>query len=147
MRTLYIVRGLPGSGKSTYAHTLPVDVVYEADQYFMDGDEYKFDPRKLKDAHEWCLNVTNLALRQGRSVAVANTFTTVWEIQNYVKMVRLLDQEIGQNINIVIVTCTGDYGNVHGVPDASIERMRNRFASQLTLAAEFPDARLVVVGE
>ena len=58
MKKLYIVRGLPGSGKSTFAEALVGSdfLVCEADKYFMVDGEYKFDGSKLKDAHEWSRN-------------------------------------------------------------------------------------------
>ena len=53
-KVLYIVRGIPGSGKSTFAKTLGGQH-YEADMYFIDEEgNYKFDGTKIKDAHKWC---------------------------------------------------------------------------------------------
>ena len=54
-KVLFIVRGLPGSGKTTLAKSLG-SVHFEADMYFMEGNEYKFDITKIKKAHEWCQN-------------------------------------------------------------------------------------------
>ncbi len=48
-QTLTLVRGLPGSGKSTYAKTLNA-VLVEADQFFIDSnDTYQFDPALIKN--------------------------------------------------------------------------------------------------
>jgi predicted kinase len=72
--TLYLIRGLPGSGKSSLAHRL-TSAVCEADQYFMEGDDYRFDPRELPRAHASCLAKVRL-LMEGSigEIAVANTF-------------------------------------------------------------------------
>ena len=59
MKELFLLRGLPGSGKSTLAESLG-NMNIEADEYFMDGDEYKFDASKLKEAHAWCQNVVKV---------------------------------------------------------------------------------------
>jgi predicted kinase len=59
MKELFLLRGLPGSGKSTLAKSLG-GMQIEADKYFMDGDEYKFDPSKLKEAHAWCQNAVSV---------------------------------------------------------------------------------------
>ena len=53
MKQLILLRGLPGSGKSTFANLLG-GIHVEADQYFMQDGEYKFDASKLKQAHNWC---------------------------------------------------------------------------------------------
>ena len=51
-KILYIVRGVPGSGKSTFAEKLVGHdfLVCEADKYFIDKEtgEYKFDISKIK---------------------------------------------------------------------------------------------------
>lgn len=51
---LILVRGLPGSGKSTFAHAIWNNyAICEADQYFINKEtgEYVFDGSKIKDAH------------------------------------------------------------------------------------------------
>ena len=60
-KILYIARGLPSSGKSTFAKTLG-GTHFEADMFFMVDGEYKFDHTKLKEAHEWCRNGVNTAM-------------------------------------------------------------------------------------
>ena len=121
---LYIVGGLPGSGKSTYARTLVAPSAhFEADQYFMKGGKYVFDPSKLKDAHGDCLARTRKAMASGKHkvVAVSNTFTMKWEVQPYID----LGNELGWTVRVIRMT--GDYGSIHDVPKDSIERMRGRF--------------------
>lgn len=121
---LYIVRGLPGSGKSTYAKTLVhPSAHFEADQYFMKGGKYVFDPSKLKDAHADCLARTRKAMVDGKHkmVAVSNTFTMKWELQPYID----LANELGWTVRVIRMT--GDYGSIHDVPKDSIEKMRSRF--------------------
>lgn len=56
MNTLTIVRGLPGSGKTTLAKNLTKDngVYFESDMFFSQDGTYVFDAYKLKDAHAWC---------------------------------------------------------------------------------------------
>lgn len=75
-RNLYIVRGLPGSGKSTFAKSLG-GVNYEADMFFInENGEYNFDPSKLKDAHNWCRHKAMDSMKSGEPiVVVSNTFT------------------------------------------------------------------------
>lgn len=130
---LYIVRGLPGSGKTTLVRKMinQSDSHFEADMYFEQDGEYKFNPALLRDAHNWCQESTRKALEDGRNVFVANTFTTLWEMEPYVKMA----QELGCDVEII--TCTGNWGSVHGVPDNAIERMRQRFVNHETVLKNF----------
>ena len=46
-KVLYIVRGIPGSGKSTFAKSLG-GTHFEADMFFMKDGEYKFDMFKFE---------------------------------------------------------------------------------------------------
>ena len=58
MSTLILVRGLPGSGKTTLAIKLaaayPGAACLSADNYFTDAltGEYRFDSAQLEQAHE-----------------------------------------------------------------------------------------------
>jgi predicted kinase len=121
---LFVVRGLPGSGKSTYAKTLvQPSAHFEADQYFVRGGKYNFDPSKLKDAHADCLARTRKAMVEGKHkrVAVSNTFTMKWEVQPYIDLAK----ELGWTVKVIRMT--GNYGSIHDVPPEAIERMRGRF--------------------
>lgn len=115
MNHLYIIRGLPGSGKSTFAHKLGVKVV-ESDQFFENAGEYQFNPSKLPQAHEWCYNEVLWWLRN-TDVAVANTFSRIWEFQKYLNL---------PNPKTVL-TMEGSYVNLHGVPQENIEKMKDRW--------------------
>lgn len=117
---LYIYRGLPGSGKSTYARkNYDIDFLFESDDYFNIGDrfDYWFDPDRLHDAHLYCQWRTKQALDRGYNVAVANTFTQIWEMKPYLKM----------TTNFTVYRCTGNFKSVHNVPDDVIQKMKQRF--------------------
>ena len=121
MIKLFLIRGLPGSGKSTKAKMFKtlgiVDVVFEADDYFGFGENYNFNPILLGKAHQSCLDNTKEALEQDLNVAVANTFTTLKELQPYI--------DLGYKYKII--ECTGHYKSVHNVPETTIDRMRTRW--------------------
>ncbi len=125
MAHLTIIRGLPGSGKSTFAAKIAsplLAVVLEADQFFSrETGLYKYDKSKIKDAHKWCQDQTFGYLRDGYNVIVANTFTQRWEMQPYIDYC----VEVGHAFTVI--TCEGNYGNVHGVPEEAVERMRKRW--------------------
>jgi predicted kinase len=119
---LVLIRGLPGSGKTTMAtRDFPGYAHFEADQFFEYADGYKFDASKLADAHAWCQKTTQHVLSMGQSVVVSNTFTQYWEMRPYLDMAKYL------NVPVRILVATGNYTSVHGVPEAAIAAMRRRW--------------------
>ena len=118
---LYILRGLPGSGKSTLARRLAPNNHYEADAFMVDKyGRYSFDPTRLGEVHEKCLNAVREALTNGAEVvAVANTFVKRWEYQRYIDLATSL------GVEYEVVVCSGNYQNIHNVPQETILRMRS----------------------
>lgn len=126
-KTLYIVRGIPGSGKSTFAKSLG-GVHFEADMYFMENGEYKFDPSKLKLAHNWCAIQTQKSMVDEEPiVVVSNTFTQEWEMEIYFKLAK----ENNYKVFSLIVENRHGGVNEHGVPEDKLELMKNRFEVKL----------------
>ena len=132
-KILYIVRGIPGSGKSTFAKQLTSNI-FEADQYFMVYDDeysegvYKFDITKIKEAHADCQHNVKLAMLSSiNKIAVSNTFTQEWEMKPYFD----LANEFGYTVFTVIVENRHGGKNTHGVPDDKLEIMKNRFEIKL----------------
>ena len=128
-KILYIVRGLPSSGKSTFAKTLG-GIHYEADMYFIDPTtgEYKFDGSKIKNAHAWCLYrvKTDMAVSRDK-IVVSNTFTQEWEMEPYFELAK----EYGYKVFSVIIENRHGNTNEHNVPEDKIEQMKNRFNIKL----------------
>lgn len=123
--TLFIIRGPSGSGKSTLAEKLSDEYgcpYYEADQYFMKDGQYRFDPKLLPAAHNWCRNMVFQQLRVGDCI-VSNTFTKVWEMEPY------LTYTLNTDNIVVLIECSGNYKNVHGLSDEQVEKQRKRFDS------------------
>ena len=128
MKELFLLRGLPGSGKSTLAKMLVGDKDYchkEADMYFMGRDgNYNFNPSKLRDAHKWCQEEIEFAMRYEHSpVVVSNTFTQEWEMEEYYKLAEVY----GYRVHSLIVENRHGGVNKHGVPEEKIKQMKSRF--------------------
>lgn len=131
-KELFLLRGLPGSGKSTLAAQLGGSLV-EADRYFMQYGEYKFDASKLKEAHAWCrdqvrkwMEVDNAGYNVDR-IVVSNTFTQEWEMKPYYE----LAEKYGYRVHSIVVENRHGGKNIHNVPDEAIDRMRKRFEIKL----------------
>jgi len=116
---LVLVRGIPGSGKSTFAKSVyPTYEHLETDLYFMQDRGYVFEPAKLKQAHEWCQATTRKRLEDGECVVVSNTFIKMWELRPYLDMAK----ELG--VPVKVFHMKGEYGSVHNVPEEVIARMK-----------------------
>ena len=64
MKMLHIIRGIPGSGKSTMARKLAPNAAFEADAYMVDQQgNYAFDPSRLGEVHQKCYEVFTLYSR------------------------------------------------------------------------------------
>ena len=123
-KTLYLIRGLPGSGKSTLARVLVShnSQHWEADMFFINGNgDYKFNPKLLPKAHEWCQKQVERVMKCGLDVAVSNTFTRLEELFPY----RIMAEHYGYDVQII--ECHGEFGSIHDVPERTIRRMRERW--------------------
>ena len=131
-KELYLLRGLPGAGKTTMAKSFGA-VCFEADMYFMEGNEYKFNPTKLKYAHEWCRNQVEISMKSGdnvlgdKRIAVSNTFTQEWEMQSYYELAK----KYGYRVHSLIVENRHGGVNAHDVPQETLEKMKQRFEIKL----------------
>jgi predicted kinase len=132
MKTLYIVRGIPGSGKSTFAKSIG-GIHIEADQFFMENGKYNFDITKIKLAHKYCQNQTEAWMKtdgtqvNNDKIVVSNTFTQEWEMEPYFK----LAEKYGYRTFSLIVENRHGGVNEHDVPEDKLELMKNRFEVKL----------------
>jgi predicted kinase len=131
MRTLYLIRGLPGSGKSTFAKELVPDfLVCEADKFFMTENGYEFNPTKLTEAHSWCQKIVETYMMDSElypKIAVSNTFTRDWELNPYFDLAEKYDYRV---FSVIVENYHGN-DSIHNVSYDTIEKMRNRFEINL----------------
>ena len=124
-----ILRGLPGSGKSTYAKTLTGFTIVSADLFPDLYDEHwsiNFD--KIGDAHDWCYSQFVLSLAKGKSVCVDNTNISLFEISPYRMEARRAGAEISyRTFGEELPDKELAKRTLHGVPISSIKAMRKRW--------------------
>ena len=137
-RVLILIRGIPGSGKTTFAEWLmwrtnsggrplgitggePAQVC--ADRFMVNEEgEYEFNPTLLEVAHKACFAMAEQYLKDGRSpVIVHNTFTRDWEMQPYRELAECYKAEI------FVIEMSQQFENVHDVPEEVVNNMKERF--------------------
>lgn len=130
-KSLILLRGLPGAGKNTLAEAITdKENICCADDFFMDKGEYKFDATKLGAAHDYCQTKCRLRMAVGAPlIIVANTLTSEREMKPYEDLAR----QFGYMVHSVILENRHDGQNSHNVPEASLEKMRNRLSTNIKL--------------
>ena len=128
---MIIVRGVPGSGKSTYAKKLYDSLTssghkvkhFESDSFWINAyGEYNFNPMLLDTAHRTCFNNTFFALAGDADfVIVSNTFTREGDLMEYIDKARKL------GIHVTVYRMDNNFGSIHGVPEETMEKMRRNF--------------------
>ena len=132
---LILLRGIPGSGKTTLAKILlqirgtDEPEVLSADDFFEDENgEYHFDSLKIKEAHNHCQFRCSERMRQQKAkIIVANTFTQEWEMEIYFEMAK----RYNYRVHTLIVENRHGSENIHGVPIEKITQMKKRFEIKL----------------
>ena len=137
----YILRGLPGTGKSLLSQQLQVGwgcaKSFSTDDYFMVRGEYQFDPSKLGEYHQKNLNAADDYMKRFKDGVVSNsaiciidnTNTQHWEYEKYIQS--------AENNGFMVQIITIDWNakdiplyakrNSHGVPEEAIYRMAARW--------------------
>lgn len=133
-KTLLIVSGVSGSGKTSFAdylaHLHPDSVVCTADDYHMQDGEYKFDINNLGAAHEWCKQkafdamVKNVGL-----IIVGNTNTQPKEWKPYKDNA----EKHGYAVSGIVMQNLGGFENVHNVPEEVLNKQEMRLRENIKL--------------
>lgn len=123
-QTMILVRGIQGSGKSTFAESLKKFgfVHHENDKFFTDENGiYTFDLSKHQLAKDKTLDMVLEDLKLGKSVVVSNTFNSLKELNQY--------KELAENmgIDVKIVKMNLNFKSVHSVPEEIVEKARKTY--------------------
>jgi predicted kinase len=129
---LYLIRGLPGSGKSTFAEMLAANLLgrhYEADMFhYNEEGVYDWKPERVAKAHNWCQDKVRQNMEDlFMDIVVSNTFTTEKELKPYLE----LAAKHGYKVTTLVVENRHGNSSIHGVPEDTMAKMKNRFSVKL----------------
>tara|TARA_R100000750_G_scaffold56852_1_gene43566 strand:+ start:2423 stop:2944 length:522 start_codon:yes stop_codon:yes gene_type:complete len=134
-KTLILLRGLPGSGKTNFAELLsllsPEVFIIATDDRFMVNGKYKYDQSKLFDYHMQTQQDVHMAMSEDVSIIVVhNTFTNEKHMLDYTR----LAGEHEYNV-ITLVVEHRHYGvSEHDVPTKNYLRMFKELKSSILLS-------------
>lgn len=141
-KLIIILRGLPGSGKTTLSRLLLGQsrdgVVFSTDDYFRQQDGYwSYNVGQLGAAHEWNQKRAKQAMDQGRTpIIIDNTNTQAWEMKPYVEAAL----ENGYNVEFQEPNTWWKFDsgelekrNEHGVSREKITQMLERYDFQISI--------------
>ncbi|GAB9473660.1 hypothetical protein Gpo141_00010809 [Globisporangium polare] len=156
-----ILRGIPGSGKSTFGREIAAICevkggqtsavrceIISADRYFVGPRGYVFDVKSIGKAHDTCKQQFEDALRKNTTniIVVDNTHTQLWEYEHYVDRAR----SSGCRVQVLEMRCPDlttciqmARRNSHGVPVSKVIQMHLRWeldSSALAFAPQFEHA-------
>jgi hypothetical protein len=114
---LFVIRGLPGSGKTAIAHKLVVNVYTDTQGAGHGGSTAKLI----------CESNARLSLHSGRSCAVANPFLQGKDIHPYAEMAAKMDAQL-----IIVDLYDGGYSDEvlarrSGLSQETVARMRAEY--------------------
>lgn len=129
-KEVYILRAIPGAGKSTLADSLG-GVICCADDYFMDQNgNYNFIQEKIGNAHGYCKYRFKEALaNNAERIIVSNTNTEARDVAYY----RGLALEAGYIVYVLTVENWHNGKDIHNVPDDVKEKMKIKLTNSIKL--------------
>jgi uridine kinase len=131
-KTVIIVRGVSGVGKTTFANIVAEPkIVCTADDYFEQNGKYNFDPTKLGDAHRQSMSRFDQALINPsiKNIVVANTNVKPSDYRYYVDKAN----EAGVKVIYVVLEKRHDNPNVHNVGEDILKRQEDNLRKDLKL--------------
>lgn len=126
-RSMLIVRGMPGTGKSILGSTLEFKTtnttLRESDFFFGHGHRWKFREEDLGKSYAWCMQKCYATFKNKEKLIVANRFVRAKEIKGYVNL------GLSYDYQVIVVHTLGqpDWKSSKGIPAEKITKMAKDF--------------------
>ncbi len=130
---IILMRGLPGAGKTSWVQMngdIP-RIVCSADDFHMVDGVYRYDPKRISEAHDWCFKkyLHYAQLGEKGFLIVDNTNTTMVEIAPYARVASALKIPF----KIVYIYCdplVAHLRGTHGVPFSTMLKMHKALMNE-----------------
>ena len=131
MKSVIILKGVSGAGKSTVAQLFTDAVICCADDYYIGSDGvYRFVADEIGYAHQHCRKSFDLAIFSGvETIVIANTNTKPSDWAYYDEV----GKQNGYHIFHLVIENRHGNENIHSVPLQTLERQENAIRQNLKL--------------
>lgn len=139
---LQIIRGLPGSGKTTlalknFSHLMRI----ETDMYFSRGGKYVFTLDLNNRAVKWFNKTIEQFAKAQMDFVVTGVFAAHTE-----RLEKTIQSGLDNGYDVYVKTLRSDFGNVHKVPEAHLKAMRDCFVEEKELKAKYKGVSTIHFG-
>lgn len=120
---LQIIRGLPGSGKTSLAmRHWPRLLRLESDYFFEREGSYTYTDALNREACRWLLLTASRVMLAGFDFVVTGVFAAHTE-----RLDKLVEFALESDYEVWIETLEANYGNIHGVREDDLAAMQRDF--------------------
>lgn len=137
-KVCFVLRSVSGAGKTTLAELLDLNwqegktvEICEADDYFYNGQEYKFDSRELGNAHKHCRNKFEKCLDSGINLVIVSNTNTRWE--NEAEFYVNLAKQKGYTVFSLVLENINETKDIHGLSDETKLRQKTNLMKSVKL--------------
>lgn len=126
MSTMYIFRGLPGSGKSTEANSLGCYTISPQDMYSIENGVYNWDEGNSVRAENLAERLLIEIMSEDVDVAIEETLLRKGDVSRYVSLAEAFSYRVIVK-DMVISANQSKLRNTHNVPVDAIDMMAEEF--------------------